>query len=263
MVILSGAIRAIRHPERYGPRARNPHLAGRAGQAQSRAGGIARAMLESFPITRFTTSDRERDIETATTPKPETIEMKDAKAAVPLLGDQTNLRSQTVEDVDAIRPLQESKEFISSSSETAQAGSRASRGLSPPTAVPSSNVDNQTTCPICVDDFEGGEELRVLPCKHQYHPACIDPWLLNHSTICPLCRYDFSLMATASNFAYDAPEDFNVSMTEEEFPDSRFQRYLSNVRSRLSRSSTTGSRSTARMRGLRPFRSRHDNDPID
>jgi hypothetical protein len=25
-----------------------------------------------------------------------------------------------------------------------------------------------------------------LPCKHQFHPACIDPWLINVSGTCPL-----------------------------------------------------------------------------
>ena len=47
IVILSGAIRAIRNPERYGPR----RIAGRP--RQSRAKGIARAMLETLPIVKF------------------------------------------------------------------------------------------------------------------------------------------------------------------------------------------------------------------
>jgi hypothetical protein len=28
--------------------------------------------------------------------------------------------------------------------------------------------------------------VRVLPCNHSFHPACIDPWLLNVSGTCPL-----------------------------------------------------------------------------
>lgn len=41
-------------------------------------------------------------------------------------------------------------------------------------------------CSICTEDFTTGEDVRVLPCKHKYHPACIDPWLLNVSGTCPL-----------------------------------------------------------------------------
>jgi hypothetical protein len=41
-------------------------------------------------------------------------------------------------------------------------------------------------CPICTDDFVKGQDVRVLPCSHQFHPECIDPWLINVSGTCPL-----------------------------------------------------------------------------
>lgn len=61
IVIISGAIRAVRHPERYGPRpgglTRHPgsgddgeeHILGR----QTRAGGLTKAILDTFPIVKF------------------------------------------------------------------------------------------------------------------------------------------------------------------------------------------------------------------
>jgi hypothetical protein len=46
------------------------------------------------------------------------------------------------------------------------------------------------TCPICIVDFEEGDDIRVLPCegKHRFHPECVDQWLLQLSSSCPICR---------------------------------------------------------------------------
>jgi hypothetical protein len=42
-------------------------------------------------------------------------------------------------------------------------------------------------------DFEEGDDIRVLPCegKHCFHQTCVDPWLLELSSSCPICRHDF------------------------------------------------------------------------
>lgn len=53
--------------------------------------------------------------------------------------------------------------------------------------------DDNVTCPICFEEFDDGQILRVLPCKHRFHAKCVDPWLLNSSSHCPLCRVDLSL----------------------------------------------------------------------
>lgn len=46
-----------------------------------------------------------------------------------------------------------------------------------------------TMCSICIDDFEAGEELVLLPrCKHAFHKECIHPWLLERQGCCPLCK---------------------------------------------------------------------------
>lgn len=34
-----------------------------------------------------------------------------------------------------------------------------------------------TACPICTDDFIENQMMRILPCDHQYHKACIEDWL--------------------------------------------------------------------------------------
>ncbi|KAE8448487.1 hypothetical protein EG329_009368 [Mollisiaceae sp. DMI_Dod_QoI] len=48
---------------------------------------------------------------------------------------------------------------------------------------------SQPICPICLEDFESGvSEIRELPCGHIFHPECIDVFLLNNSSLCPLCK---------------------------------------------------------------------------
>ena len=47
----------------------------------------------------------------------------------------------------------------------------------------------QSTCPICLDDFiSHTTTVRELPCGHIYHPECIDPFLRENSSLCPVCK---------------------------------------------------------------------------
>lgn len=43
-------------------------------------------------------------------------------------------------------------------------------------------------CTICFDEFQIEDDVRVLECKHYFHPMCIDRWLIGHSKRCPCCR---------------------------------------------------------------------------
>ncbi|KAJ8245441.1 hypothetical protein GJAV_G00270790 [Gymnothorax javanicus] len=49
----------------------------------------------------------------------------------------------------------------------------------------------KTECQICCSSYAEGEQLRMLPCLHDYHVQCIDRWLKESST-CPICRVDVS-----------------------------------------------------------------------
>lgn len=52
-----------------------------------------------------------------------------------------------------------------------------------------SNDTELTQCPICLCDYESGDDVRTLPCFHYFHVSCIDSWLNQHS-VCPLCKND-------------------------------------------------------------------------
>lgn len=67
--------------------------------------------------------------------------------------------------------------------------SKLSRRLSA-SSNSSSCASDAGACPICLEEFDVGEQLRELPCKHRYHIVCIDTWLVSRSTSCPYCKMD-------------------------------------------------------------------------
>eukprot|EP00762_Andalucia_godoyi_P004973 ANDGO_01454.mRNA.1 putative E3 ubiquitin-protein ligase RHG1A len=51
-----------------------------------------------------------------------------------------------------------------------------------------SSLKNQD-CPVCLDKFQEGQEVRTLQCFHSFHADCIDQWLKNIKN-CPVCKVD-------------------------------------------------------------------------
>jgi len=50
-------------------------------------------------------------------------------------------------------------------------------------------------CVICLDKFQNGDRLRILPCCHRFHTSCIDKWLSGSFSddeclngLCPTCK---------------------------------------------------------------------------
>lgn len=166
IVTIRGGIRARRDPERYGPRAA---VNGRP--RQSRAKGLARAILETLPIVKFGDPEPIK-------PGEGDIEMEggtlSASQHVPGVTDATTTnieeRPKTLPGTMTVDPASVQTTFPE---EVASSSKPASQ-------------ETELECSICTEEFTTGEDVRVLPCHHKYHPACIDPWLLNVSGTCPL-----------------------------------------------------------------------------
>ncbi|KAI2631931.1 hypothetical protein GGR54DRAFT_581478 [Hypoxylon sp. NC1633] len=175
IIIGTGAVRAHRHPERYGPRA---SYGGRP--RQSRAKGLARAVLETLPIVKF--GD----------PNPPRPSKPDPENELDSISGDRQQRSASPHEV-ASNDVEQGDTPPDATAEAAQqAGPEAQ---APTTSGENGDNDRQTEddhlgCSICTEDFSVGQDVRVLPCDHKFHPQCIDPWLVNVSGTCPLCRLD-------------------------------------------------------------------------
>jgi hypothetical protein len=181
VIIVTGAVRAHRHPERYGPRA----VIGMGRPRQSRAKGIGRAILDGIPIVKF---GEKKEI------KPTDVEL-----------------GSTSTDAGATRDANATTEAGHTPVANLD-GTTAEDGIAAAGATTSgSDLDSQG-CSICTEDFELGQDQRVLPCDHRFHPECIDPWLLNVSGTCPLCRVD--LRQQNSRTSQDLDENGNPTVRE-------------------------------------------------
>ncbi|KAH5037947.1 hypothetical protein HBI74_036000 [Parastagonospora nodorum] len=190
VIIITGAIRAHRHPERYGPR----NVLGRP--RQSRARGLGRAILDTIPIVKFGEKEpaKPTDVELASTA--ESSRGPEAAGAQTTTGaNNVSTTPETAEPAEAMRevptaPVEEQQEGIAPA-QPVMTGAGASKD--------SSSHDENLGCSICTEDFEKGQDLRVLPCDHKFHPECVDPWLLNVSGTCPLCRVDLRPVTSNSS----------------------------------------------------------------
>jgi len=126
-----------------------------------------------------------------------------------------------------------------SSSIDAEAGVKTAplvrRSSDPTTTTAPSDAWSQGSCPICLDDFEPNEtQVRELPCRHIFHPDCIDQFLLRNSSLCPMCKQSVQPIGAC-------PEITNMMV--------RRERHITRMRER---GTSTAGGSTAHRSG--PFR---------
>jgi len=52
----------------------------------------------------------------------------------------------------------------------------------------------ESSCAVCLSDFESMDTLRRLPCNHSFHSGCVDKWL-QQNKVCPLCVQDVEVLS--------------------------------------------------------------------
>ena len=187
MVVFMGARRAVRHPERYGRREGNETQS-----PQTTAGGIAQAILDTFPVIKFnrSTTFSEGHFRGA---QPKTISSEGELHSIvlpelnpPYQRRRSSVTTRENESETLGSPSDDNDDSLKGRG--TPSGSRRASGSHQTLTEEPEAMDDQ--CPICLLAFEEGDNLRVLPCEkeHVYHQACIDPWLLDVSGSCPLCR---------------------------------------------------------------------------
>jgi hypothetical protein len=187
VIIITGAVRAHRHPERYGPR----NVLGRP--RQSRARGLGRAILDTIPIVKFGEKEpvKPADVELGSTAETGHVNRANVDTEV-------QKSSQTAANNKAATPNPTAGSIETAQAATPNLSEEHQSGIAPaqPAATAAmagtdnASLDEGLGCSICTEDFEKGQDLRVLPCDHKFHPECVDPWLLNVSGTCPLWCVD-------------------------------------------------------------------------
>ncbi|KAK3300149.1 uncharacterized protein B0H64DRAFT_313860 [Chaetomium fimeti] len=74
-------------------------------------------------------------------------------------------------------------------SRAARSATVSDLGLSSPFTASTTATDYQPNCEICLEAYENRVTvIRELPCGHIFHPECIDEFLHEISSLCPICK---------------------------------------------------------------------------
>ncbi|KAH8899270.1 hypothetical protein GQ53DRAFT_758496 [Thozetella sp. PMI_491] len=77
----------------------------------------------------------------------------------------------------------------SESNQAARTHAFSEKGLNSPLGVSTAATDFQPVCAICLEAYQNRVTIiRELPCGHIFHPDCIDEFLGENSSLCPVCK---------------------------------------------------------------------------
>ncbi|KAG5364852.1 putative RING finger protein [Yarrowia sp. E02] len=181
VLISLGIWRVHRHPERYGlappmtdeERQISDDFNNGGGDVYTppptrveKAKGLARAVLDAIPLMRVMIGEKESDSE-----KGKAVEVGQTETGQTENGQTEISRSPTPSD----KP------------DTSTVSVKSSCDMSRMETLPV-YIQKDDNCAICFDNFEDNQIIRQLPCSHRFHAECVDHWLLNSSSQCPMCR---------------------------------------------------------------------------
>jgi len=200
------------------------------GHGRSRKTLLDKSILESFPGVTYTEEDAEAD--------------KLAEKVVYVLSDQNDVDPSGIplppSTAPSVRSLSINEEVVMEKAEGESSSMAAQHDdhMESDSMVLQDNEGNLTvmeqsgeskvmytiphaqliipTCAVCLEDFEPGDLLRELPCGHRYHTDCIDPWLTEKSSACPMCKADFYRPVEVKEEAESAEEDATPASTSQE-----------------------------------------------
>ena len=75
---------------------------------------------------------------------------------------------------------------------------------------------DQDSCCIMFTDFEEGQDVIQLPCKHIFDPDGIKTWLKEESAKCPICRYELDFKEVKE---YESDDEEDIPLLETDSDD--------------------------------------------
>jgi hypothetical protein len=156
-------------------------------------GAVSSTLVVWFIRSKRMRASRPMDVELARVPsnKPDTLEQEEIDRWYPIMTYEDALEpvdSTIVESVPGAYPA---------SLHEAETLDVPVRSPSPAPSVVSaiSTRTNTPVCAICLDSYAMDASVRRLTCGHIFHQDCVDEWLLERSSRCPICRDNCRLEA--------------------------------------------------------------------